>query len=437
MNAVSVPPKERYSPDWMLTNYDRETTLEPDLDTELKRLTVLRTFPVLRTNTETDADYEMLAELAMSLLEAPMACIKLVDLSRIRVVASAGSWPQHLDEIPRKVSFCAHTIQSKSGILVINDTLQDERFRDMAHVKGEPHMRFYAGAALVSAEGAKIGSVCVIDTKPRPDGLTHQQYEHLAELAKLVVDMMELSRKEQSESGEQCTSFAKRGRSHSLNHCQSAQSCSPDSPKAMSSSRTIRHQSDGNLTSRSFHSSEPIVLSTFFRGIKIAMASFPKHAEVQYFMDPSCPVEFRVSNDLAVFRSAVALLTSACERTESGFVRLTVCTTGKGHIAFICEDTGPTIDQSINIFEPMPENVNIESPGCVRLDPQTGEVMSGTVCMPPLDAGAYGYSVHAVSEYMVELGGRCGFEPRNAADGTTGSIVWFSFPIEDVFIEDS
>ena len=431
MNTVPLTPNERHSPDrpspdWMLTNYDRETTFEPDLDAEVKRLTVLRTFPALRPSAETDPDYEMLAELAMSLLDAPMACIKLVDLSVIRVVASAGSWPEHLREIPRKESFCAHTVISRGGVLVVKDTLKDDRFRDLPHVNCAHPIRFYAGAPLVSLEGAKIGSVCVLDTEPRPEGLTKEQCENLLEVSRLVVSMMEEARKEEAKLNKQA-SFVKQTRSHSMsNHSVSSVSSSHRGRR--------QHGSAGNLLAHHcLNPNEPIASSSFIRGIKMAMESFPKQVELQFYMDPSCPLQFRVANELAVFRSAVTMLTSACERTHSGYIRLTMRGCKQGYVTFVCEDSGPNIDPASDVFGSEPESLDTEGVSCVRIDPQTGTVMSGTMCMAPPETGGNGYSLHSVRKYMAELGGQYGFEPRKALDGSTGSLVWFSFPTAESF----
>ncbi|GKY99717.1 hypothetical protein MPSEU_000925700 [Mayamaea pseudoterrestris] len=423
MNVVASVPLNTKQPDWMLTNYDRETTFAPDLDIELKRLTVLRTFPLLRAN-EADADYEMLAELAMSLLEAPMACVKLADLSSIRVVASAGSWPKHVTEILRRECFCAHTVQSRTDVFVVYDTLDDDRFRSFAQVTGSPSVRFYAGAPLVTAEGAKIGSVCVFDTQPRLQGLSEQQCDHLKEIAKLVVDMMEASRRQATQDAGR-----KQPRSRSMPLGQS-----PSSSKHTSSSSQRPHGSTGNL--QTFDPSQAVTVSSFIRGLKIAMEAFPKHVEVHFHMHPTCPLELTVANDLAVFRSAVAVLANACERTKSGFVRLTVRAGKAGHVAFVCEDTGPNLDPTADLFDPnyVPLQCVNESAeeqmGCIRIDPVTGKVMSGTVCVPSVHASANGYSLHVVSVYMKQLGGEYGFEPRNATDGTSGSIVWLSLPID-------
>lgn len=433
MNALTVPRNERCTPEWMLTNYDRETTLEPDLDTELKRLTVLRTFPLLSRAAaqETDPDFEMLAELAMSLLEAPMACIKLADMLSIRVAASAGSWPKTLQEIRRKESFCAHTIQNREGVLVVKDALKDARFRNFPQVKGPPFVRFYAGVALVSSEGARVGSVCVFDSRPRPGGLSDEQFDHMKELSSLVIDMMEQTRSMQGKRNPKLGTEW-RQRSHVLHS---------NLPSSALFSENDHHApfdrqcgSTCQPIPRHLHRSSTIFLPVFLRGLKIAMQSFPKRVELQFCMHPSCPLKFNVPNDLPVFRSALAILTSACERTNSGYIRLTV-RSNQDHIVFECEDTGPYIDSSLSIFDSkqlLPPMTTDDEIGCLDLKTCLEGAKKGLVCMPPKRTGPAtdGLSLNAVRAFMSELGGQYGFERRKKSDGYSGSIVWFSFPVE-------
>ncbi|MEE4153554.1 MAG: PAS domain-containing protein [Erythrobacter sp.] len=86
---------------------------------------------------------------------------------------------------PRSTSFCAQAMLS-GEILEVRDASKDPRFADFALVKGEAHVRFYAGAPLISAEGAALGALCAFDTEPRPEGLTPVQREGLLVLADAV-----------------------------------------------------------------------------------------------------------------------------------------------------------------------------------------------------------------------------------------------------------
>lgn len=91
-------------------------------------------------------------------------------------------------ETSRGSSFCAHAILSKQEVFVVTDTQDDPRFRTNPLVIGSPYIRFYAGAPLVTPGGFKIGTLCVIDPRPRPEGLKLEEKQNLRELAEMVVD---------------------------------------------------------------------------------------------------------------------------------------------------------------------------------------------------------------------------------------------------------
>jgi PAS domain S-box-containing protein len=92
-------------------------------------------------------------------------------------------------ETPREVSFCAHTLGS-NDLMEVRDTTEDPRFAANPLVTGGPEVRFYAGQPLISDEGAALGTICVVDLKPRPEGLTHFQREGMAMLAQAVMRRM-------------------------------------------------------------------------------------------------------------------------------------------------------------------------------------------------------------------------------------------------------
>lgn len=129
-----------------------------------------------------DPELARITEFAAELCEAPIALVNLIDDERQRFLARVG-----LDapEPPLSISFCAHAIKHDE-LLLITDTKVDERFRNNPLVTGEPHIRFYAGVPLKSAEGLALGSLCVIDHEPRPAGLTELQKHGLDVLASAV-----------------------------------------------------------------------------------------------------------------------------------------------------------------------------------------------------------------------------------------------------------
>lgn len=132
---------------------------------------------------EDDPELAKIVSFASRLCSVPIALVSLVEDERQRFLARQG-----LDarETPRSSSFCAHAMLLGS-IMEVRDATRDERFHTNPLVTGTPHIRFYAGHPLRSPEGVPLGALCVIDDKPRPDGLTEFQREGMAVLADAVM----------------------------------------------------------------------------------------------------------------------------------------------------------------------------------------------------------------------------------------------------------
>jgi signal transduction histidine kinase len=94
-----------------------------------------------------------------------------------------------VDQLPRDIGFCAHTILDRT-VMEVPDMLEDDRFRDNPLVAQAPSVRFYAGAPLVTADGAALGSLCVLDVEPK--SLTDDQRDALEALSRQVVRQLEL-----------------------------------------------------------------------------------------------------------------------------------------------------------------------------------------------------------------------------------------------------
>lgn len=117
---------------------------------------------------------------------APVGLVSVVEETHQRFIAKTGT---DLDGTPRDVSFCAHAMLGDT-LMEVRDATRDPRFADNALVTGEMHVRFYAGMPLIASDGTPLGSVCVLDTAPRPEGLSALQREGLAMLASLVMARM-------------------------------------------------------------------------------------------------------------------------------------------------------------------------------------------------------------------------------------------------------
>ncbi|HEX8533291.1 MAG TPA: PAS domain-containing protein [Allosphingosinicella sp.] len=159
----------------------------PDWD-EQARLAALEEYRILDTPPE--PEFEDIVRLVADLFEAPIAVVNLIAGDRQWFKAETGLGVR---ETPLDVSICAHAIL-QPGLFVVPDTTTDERFRCNPLVTGEPRLRFYAGALLETPEGLPLGTLCVLDTKTRPDGITDRQRLALEVLARQVMTQLELRR---------------------------------------------------------------------------------------------------------------------------------------------------------------------------------------------------------------------------------------------------
>ncbi len=154
-----------------------------------------------------DTDLTAITAFAARLCGTPIALVSLVEEERQRFLARNG-----IDalETPRSTSFCAHAMLDRT-VMIVPDATADPRFAAFALVTGAPHIRFYAGAPLISPDGAPLGSLCVIDTSPRPEGLTDLQREGLEVLARGVMQRLAHRRVDltsRAESDESARRFA-------------------------------------------------------------------------------------------------------------------------------------------------------------------------------------------------------------------------------------
>ena len=155
-------------------------------DAETARLTALRELDILDTAPE--PGFDRLVRLAARLFNVPTSLVSLVDADRQWFKARCGLGTA---QTPRSFSFCAHTILG-DDVMVVPDATLDPRFADNPLVTGDLHIRFYAGAPLITPDGHKLGSLCVIDRVPRQ--ATAAECESLRELAAIAVDEMLLRR---------------------------------------------------------------------------------------------------------------------------------------------------------------------------------------------------------------------------------------------------
>ena len=163
------------------------TKILPDINESL-RLNALDDYDVLDSLPE--KDYDDLTRIASMICDTPIALISLIDNTRQFFKSRLGI---DVTESPKGISFCTHAIQAPREIFIIPDARIDERFSDNPLVVGSPGVVFYAGMPLVTPEGFALGTICVIDTRPRD--LTEQQKITLMSLANQVINLLELRKK--------------------------------------------------------------------------------------------------------------------------------------------------------------------------------------------------------------------------------------------------
>ena len=160
---------------------------------ETARLAALARFDVL--DSEPEREFDDLALLASRVCRTPYALISLVDRDRQWFKSRVGI---DTAETRRDISICAHAILGRE-VLVVPDTTADPRFSENPLVRGEPGLRFYAGAPLVTSDGHAIGTICVLDRVPRE--LDAAQIDSLGALSRQTMSQLELRRRIRNDRG--------------------------------------------------------------------------------------------------------------------------------------------------------------------------------------------------------------------------------------------
>lgn len=142
------------------------------------RMETLRSLGVLDTPPE--ERFDRLTRMAKRIFDVPIALVSIVDENRQWFKSCMGL---DAEETHRDISFCGHAILG-NGTFVIPDALEDTRFSDNPLVTGEPRIRFYAGCPLKAYNGQQLGTLCIIDQRPRE--LSREDLETLADLASMA-----------------------------------------------------------------------------------------------------------------------------------------------------------------------------------------------------------------------------------------------------------
>lgn len=153
---------------------------------EQERIETLRSYEIMDTNEE--VEFDNLIKLAAQICDVPFGKINFLDDSRSWSKANFGN---DIKETPREAAFCHYTIQNEEH-MVVEDTLEDERFKDFAFVVESPNVRFYAGFN-IKADGHNLGTICVLGQEPKK--LSESQFDALSTIASEIQSRLELKKK--------------------------------------------------------------------------------------------------------------------------------------------------------------------------------------------------------------------------------------------------
>ena len=156
-----------------------------DHSNEKERLAALDSYSIMDTLPE--EDYDNLTAIAAEICGTPISLVSLLDTERQWFKSHHGLGAT---ETPKEFAFCAHAINDGDDIFIVQDARTDERFHDNPLVVGEPRVIFYAGIPLATEEGLPLGTLCVIDHKPKL--LSQGQMNSLKALSAQVMNLLQL-----------------------------------------------------------------------------------------------------------------------------------------------------------------------------------------------------------------------------------------------------
>ncbi|KAL7579880.1 hypothetical protein ACA910_004890 [Epithemia clementina (nom. ined.)] len=424
--------------DWVLPSFDSETTEVQSMKEELHRLRVLRSYLIL--DAEREEAFERITRLGARYFHAPICLISLVDLGRQWFMSNRGLGV--VRETPRKHAFCAHAILNKHNILIVPDATKDFRFKANPLVTGPPDIRFYAGAPLISPEGYKLGTFCIIDDKPRPAGLSQDDQASLRDFADMAVKEMVERRAnlKRHQSPAQLIAYTAHdlmtpltgvqlslsllkgdeevkdrlgGHQHEL--LSTASNCSDLMIRICQTAiDTLRDESTAAVLPETFHTTKTSAPVTKFadliRNLLMIMEPIPKTVPLIVTLDSDVPPAV-VSDDLKIFRSALNLITNGVERTSRGLVHLRIFVKAdeSSKLLFECTDTG--------------REVHVDDYQCLFRPSRTAD-------------GDFKLGLSSVATMINVLDGEYGFRPSDGfeEDKSVGlirqnSVFWFSVPL--------
>ncbi|RXG23271.1 PAS domain S-box protein [Leeuwenhoekiella aequorea] len=155
---------------------------------EVKRLKCVSSYRSV--NDSTKQDFDQIARVAAILADTPSVLISFMDVTHHTFISNYGI---NLKEIPREEAFCEHLLKNHKNPLIVENAHLDERFVNNTYVVGYPFIIFYAGFPIITHDDYVLGTLCVIDHKPRE--ISQQQIDGLSLLANQILQIFELQKK--------------------------------------------------------------------------------------------------------------------------------------------------------------------------------------------------------------------------------------------------
>lgn len=439
------------------------------LDREVRRLQVLKTYLGIM-DCDHGNKFERLTALASRIFQAPMATITIADLNKQYQLSRRGVDPSP-NAAQDSSSFCNYLVMADTDLLVVNDASTDPRFAKTPEVVGSPYIRFYAGAPLICPDGYCLGTLSVMDSKPRENPVTLEEKQSLMELAAMAMETLDalrskkhdalvdpsqqiacaahdlltpltgialsLSLLKEDEGLKACLSEQQRDMIETAANCSTFMNSICH--KTMDFFRVQSRSSDAMLSINgsslpddmgATEKGPPVVkVADLIKNLNMVMEPFPKLVPIIFSVDSNVPPIF-VGDDMKIFRSACNYLTNACSKTDSGSIRLRIFKqknpeSGDDEIAFECEDTGPGVDVSKYscLFKPV----------FVDSLPQVEAETKNPSAVKDATAQSTGLGLYSVATQIESMGGKYGYRPRQISSvgdsNVKGSIFWFSVPL--------
>jgi len=457
-NGASATKLEGNNLDWVLTNYDQKNSEPQSLEEELKRLQALRSYLLL--DSEREEQFERLTALASRIMNVPIALVSLVDLGRQWFMSNRGLGD--VRETPRSSAFCSHAILSKNEVLIIKDAQKDPRFVNNPLVTGPPYIRFYAGAPLETPEGYKLGTFCIIDTKPWPEGLDLDGKQNLREFAGLAVEVMISRRKRRERHQEKnsqliaCaahdlltplsgielslhlltedTDFLAKLASKHKGKMSKVQTCSDIIQEICDSVRNTYAETKSSFEQSLMTSKlERVNIQTLVEKLYTAIEAVKSDVPVEITVDANVPKEI-ISDSSKLFRGALNYLVIACNRTKKGLVKLSFSikkeseSSKKSLLVVSCEDTAPAIDIDVyeHLFKPPSKGIKLFEESSYDNGENTEQNLDlclfSVACEMNVVGGEFGFRPHTTEESK---------DDGKDISGVTGSVFWFCIPCMD------